>query len=226
MDYIGFAYKITGNQVKFLRPQLPKWASTENFDIRAQAKGNPTKDQMRLMMQSLLSDRFKLAMHDQTLQLPVFGVVLAEPAKLGPDLQQHSENPPCPAASVPRSAMVGDRFPAVCGELQRLPASTAGRARLGARNVTMAQIASFLAGNGIFGDVDRPMVDQAGVSGSFDFSVEWAPTQNGAPMPGWLDESGPTFVDALRDQLGLKLELQMGMVDILVIDYVEEPLTN
>src|SRR5579863_4203558 len=59
--YILFAWKIMGNQEQFLRPQMPEWVMTEHFDIQARAEGNPDKDRMRLMMRSLLADRFKLA---------------------------------------------------------------------------------------------------------------------------------------------------------------------
>jgi hypothetical protein len=63
LAYIEFAYKIDGNQDQFLVSQPPKWVLTSHFDIQAKAQGNPTKDQMRLMMQTLLADHFKLAVH-------------------------------------------------------------------------------------------------------------------------------------------------------------------
>ena len=63
ISYIYFAYNLTGNQFQLLMPQLPKWVISDHFDIQARADGNPSKDQMRLMMQSLLADRFNLAVH-------------------------------------------------------------------------------------------------------------------------------------------------------------------
>src|SRR5271163_2421347 len=84
---IVFAYKLNANHYQLLTAQLPKWANTERFDIEARSSGNPTKDQFRLMMQSLLADRFKLAAHYETRQLPVFALVLDEPGKLGPTLR-------------------------------------------------------------------------------------------------------------------------------------------
>src|SRR6266849_9469917 len=74
--YIEFAYKIADGQEQLLLPQLPKWVTTDRFDIEASAQGNPSKDQMRLMMQSLLADRFKLAVHYETRQLPVYSLLM------------------------------------------------------------------------------------------------------------------------------------------------------
>lgn len=74
--FIDFAYKLTPSQVQGIRLQLPKWATTERFDLQAHAPASTTKDQMRLMMQSLLADRLKLAVHWETREAPVFGLVL------------------------------------------------------------------------------------------------------------------------------------------------------
>jgi hypothetical protein len=81
--YIFFAYKVTDNQEQFLDEQLPKWAFTDRFDIEARKEGNPTKDQMRLMMRSLLADRFRLAAHHEIRQLPVYALLVDQPGKLG-----------------------------------------------------------------------------------------------------------------------------------------------
>src|SRR5580704_13057466 len=78
-QYLIFAYKLTPNQVRDVQSQQPKWASSDRFDIQARVGGNPTKDQFRLMMQALLADRFKLAVHPETPQLPVFALALEKP---------------------------------------------------------------------------------------------------------------------------------------------------
>lgn len=74
-------------------------ATTDRFDIQARAEGNPGKDQMRLMMRSLLADRFKLAIHHETRQVPAFAIVLVKPGKTGPQLQLHPNDAPCPTTS-------------------------------------------------------------------------------------------------------------------------------
>jgi hypothetical protein len=85
LDYIRFAYKLTDGQIEILQANAPKWMATTRFDIEAKSEiPDPTKDQMRLMMQSLLAERFKLVLHTETRQLPVLALVLAKPGKLGP----------------------------------------------------------------------------------------------------------------------------------------------
>ncbi len=89
-QYMVFAYKLGGNELQAVRTELPKWAATDRFDIQARATGNPTKDQMRLMMQSLLADRFKLTLHYESRQLPVFALSFWRKAgKTGPQFQAH-----------------------------------------------------------------------------------------------------------------------------------------
>jgi uncharacterized protein (TIGR03435 family) len=232
--YIEFAYKVTPNQEEFLLSQLPKWVTTERFDIEARAEGNPTKDQMRLMIQALLADRFRLAAHFENRQVPVFALILDRPGELGPQLQKHADESPCPTTSiVPSPAptaqpqLLDARFPATCGGMLAMPPSAPGRLRGGARNVTMELIASSLKGGG--SSVDRPVLDRTGLTGKFDFAIEFTP-QYGAGLPAGSnfrpDPTGPTFEQALKEQLGLKLESQMGPMDFLVIDYIEKPSAN
>ena len=77
--------------------------------------------------------------------------------------------------------------------------------------------------------MDRPVLDRTGLTGTFDFAIEFAPPPNNPFGPGAKsrpDPAAPTFVEALKEQLGLKLESQMGPFDVLVIDHVEEPSAN
>jgi len=221
ISYMGFAYKLTPGQIGL--PQLPKWATAERFDIEARAEGNPTKDQYRLMMQSLLADRFKLAIHFETRQTPVLELVVVRPGKTGPQLRPHLDDPPCAAASASSSATVSGGLPTVCGSFVPLQASTSGRQSMGARNLTWGQFANLL---GLMGRLDRPVLDKTGLSGNFDFILEWTPQPN-RPAPDFQpDESGPTFLEAVQDQLGLKLDSQTRPVEILVLDHAEEPSEN
>ncbi len=231
--YIYFAYKLTGNQFQLLMPQLPKWVVDDRFDVQARADGNPTRDQMRLMLRHLLSDRFKLAMHYETRQLPVFALALATPGKLGPHIQPHRNDSSCaiPSANPPsaptQAAMVaGDGLPTVCDSIEGMPSSPTGRLRVGARRVSLGLLASTMAQMGNF---NWPVLDQTGLSGTFDFTFEWTPQFNGPGTPGanpsqkFLTESGPTFLDDLQQQLGLKLEPQVGTTEVLVFDHAELP---
>jgi uncharacterized protein (TIGR03435 family) len=236
LQYMVFAYKLTADQVKSVLAQQPKWATTEEFDIQARASGNPTKDQYRLMMQALLADRFKLAVHFETRQVSVFGLVLDKPGKLGPKLQQHPEDAPCSTAPpstvspspgvAPNPPTVAGGYPESCGAAAFWPAS--GRIHVGARNLTMATIATTFSLPQLFG-VDAPIVDKTGLTGKFDFVIEFTPQIQG-PLPAGAnfqpDESGPSFLEALKEQLGLKLDSQKGSVDMIVIDHVEQPSEN
>lgn len=221
-NYIGFAYKLTGNQTQSLESQLPKSINSERFDIQAHASANTTKDEMRLMMQSLLADRFKMAVHTEKRQLPIFALVLEKPGKVGPQLRPHSDDPPCSTFTLAASARFADGSPAACGVFLTL--MDTHRAHTSARNVTMNLIAGSLPFPGM-GAFDRVVVDQTGLSGNFDFMLEYTP--EGAPAANsQADESGLTFLEALRDQLGLKLESTTGAVDVLLVDHVEEPSPN
>jgi len=120
MMYLIFAYKITDtSQYDALAAQLPKWANADQFVIEARAAGNPSKNQYRLMMQSLLADRFGLELHVVDKVLPVYALVQTKPGRLGPGLQPHPDNAPCvdrPEKSVTKP---GEQPPAYCGAVQR-----------------------------------------------------------------------------------------------------------
>ena len=234
LQYMIFAYKLTSDQVVSVQSQLPKWATTERFDIQARGSGNPAKDQFRLMMQALLADRFKLAIHYETRQLPVFALVLDKPGKLGPQFQPHPEDATCSTAPPPPGtapevpSLVAGGLPESCGSLAAWPVpGTPGRVRVGARNVPMTMLTTSM--NSPFTGVDRPVLDKTGLTGKFDFVMEFTPQFNGPLPPGanfQPDESGPTFIEALKQQLGLKLDPQKGPVDVIVIDHVEQPSEN
>ena len=85
--YIQFAYKLWPNEPQSREfSHLPKWAATDRYSIEARAAtGNPTKDQMRLMVQSLLADRFHLAVHFEDREVPVFELRLAKAGQPGPE---------------------------------------------------------------------------------------------------------------------------------------------
>jgi uncharacterized protein (TIGR03435 family) len=233
-QYMIFAYKLTPNQLQAVMTQLPKWATTNRYDIQARVAGNPTKDQFRMMMQALLADRFKLAIHYETKQVPVFGLVLDKPGKLGPQIQRHPDDSPCstaiPTAMSPQGAApaVAGGFPESCGAIAPLQASVSGRIRLGGRNMTMTAIATFFSIPQLSG-VDRPVIDKTGLPGKYDFFIEFTPELNGPLPPGVTfqpDPNGPTFQEAMKEQLGMKLESQTGSVQAIVIDHVEEPSEN
>jgi uncharacterized protein (TIGR03435 family) len=186
---------------------LPDWVLTDRFDIQARAAGAPTKAQLRRMMQLLLADRFKLAIHFESREVPVFALVLARLGSTGPQLRPHSSAQPCSAESP-------------CGGLES-PPNPPGQYKIGARNVTMGFIANVLATS----ELGRPVLDQTKLSGDFDFTLEWTPNVP-ASADFKPDQSGPTYIEAVNEQLGLKLESTRGTIQAPVIDHVERPDQN
>jgi uncharacterized protein (TIGR03435 family) len=228
---MAFAYKITGSQMTELLKQLPDWALNDRFDIEARSDNpNPTKDQMRLMMQSLLADRFKLVAHTESQQVPVFAMVLVKPGKLGPHLQQHPANDTTCASAAPPSAdytkinpTIAGGFPAGCGSMLLLPGAGPGHLSFGARNVPISLIASRF---GEMPEIGRPIVDETGLTGMFDFRVEYSPDNNNATPNPQTDTQGATLLEALPEQLGLKLIPKKHAFDVFVVDHIEHPSAN
>lgn len=198
-----------------------KWVSEDRFAIQAKAtEGNPTKDQMRLMMmQALLADRFKLAVHFEPQEAAVLALTLVKPEKLGPKLRPHAQGPPCDTAPPPGV------FPPDC-DVMMLEIGSDRMAIGGSRNTTLPLIAGALPG---LGHLARPVVDRTGLSGRFDFKLEWSPetdTLHAAPGEPVPDMKGPSFQEALREQLGLKLESTKAKIETLVIDRLDRPSEN
>jgi uncharacterized protein (TIGR03435 family) len=243
--YITFAYKLSGTQEMALRfsiySGLPKsgapfWvtgsfdASPEFFDISARAPADTSIDQMRLMMQSLLADRFGLVVHHTTVDAPVFALLLARPGVTGPNLQPHPPSDTC-SSSTPGSdqpapspkpevspSPVGE-LPPVCGVVAHVSSSTPGL-HFGGRGISPGLLATSLPTMTGLAAIPRPVVDQTGLSGLYDFTLWWTPDP-ADPFP----QAAP-FHDALKSQLGLELKSSRAPIDILVIDHVDHPSPN
>jgi uncharacterized protein (TIGR03435 family) len=213
ITYIAFAYKLTISQAETVRQHLPEWVMSDRFDIEARTEvHDPTKDQMRVMMQSLLADRFQLKVHEEARQLPVFGLVLAKAGRMGPQLAVHVADESCQTSA--------------CGGLTLLPASVSGHLHVTARGVTLDFLARSLTG---MGGLDRPVVDETGLGGRYDFEMQYARDSFGADAAasGLAPEAaGPTFLEALKEQLGLRLVAQTGPVQVVVVDAVARPSEN
>ncbi len=243
LRYITFAYKLSGTEELALRMDywaglelhVPDWVRNERYDIEARTAQPATKDQMRLMVQSLLAERFKLKVHWETREVPVYGLVLATPGIPGPLLKRHAASDDCTTTALPESAdnnagggpaiTLDAPLPIPCGMMARLPAGTRGAHRFGGRDVTMAMLAVSMPFQTGLATLDRPLLDKTGLAGGFDFSIEWTPPED-MGQPGDVGSFGAPFREALKRQLGLKLEPQKGPVDVLVIDHVEQPSAN
>jgi len=232
--YITFAYKLPPYLAAAAMAQLPKWATTDTFEIDAHAAGNPTKDQMRLMMQSLLTERFKLAVHFETREGTVLALMLVKPGQRGPKLRPHAEGPPCDDFALPAPGAPHDVFPQNCGTDQ-LNQNANGLRRVGYRNGTMERIAETIGGYAaVAGEADKTVVDRTGLAGTYDFLIEYTPGENDTLNPTLVPSrdgstaelQGTMFLAAMREQLGLKLVRDKGVIRTLVIDRVERPSEN
>lgn len=199
----------------------PNWVDSEHFDIEAETGGNPSISEKRLMIQSLLADRFKLVVHGATRQFPVFALVLAKGAKARPLLQPHRDDVKCfddsgPPLPPPASGS-NDPLPMSCDNFTVLAEPSW---RLAGANVTMQMLAKTLS---FTRGIDRAVVDRTGLSGHFDVRLSWTP-QAVTAVP---DAAAPPLLfTAIQQQLGVKLESAKGPVDVLVIDHVEESSPN
>ncbi len=228
--YIEFAYKLslTREQWRTMYGHLPNWVQTDNYAIHARTdRTDPTKDQMRLMMQSLLKERFGLVVHLETQETPVLEMTLMKPGTLGPQLHRHEDGPACDlkVARIAGAELKDtDIFPSQCGgvEAEFRPNQTI---LMGSRNVAMGAIADSFE----IGRVDRPVVDATGLTGRYDFKLTWSPNRGDfAALPGEsaADPEGTPFLEAVKEQLGLRLKPGKALLKALVIDRVERPSEN
>jgi uncharacterized protein (TIGR03435 family) len=230
--YLRFAFKRSQSELL----DVPAWVYDEHFDIAARAAGTPTKDQMRLMIRSLLEDRFQLKIHTVRRRKPAFNLVVALPGRIGPQLGLNTSDSACsgrltgqsasqkPTSKLTKpSAKSGLQLPPIpCGYIGAIPASAPDKTRFGGRRVTSERIAEFFT---VAGVVDRQVLDQTGLTGTFNFSLEWSP-DHGPIGPNEPAAPAPGFLRALRNQLGLKLVATTAPLDVLIIDSIQRPDEN
>jgi uncharacterized protein (TIGR03435 family) len=103
--------------------------------------------------------------------------------------------------------------------------SAPGRLKWGGRDVPMARIAATMTGVGV---VDRPMIDETGIKGTIDYTLEWRlAAENLAPGQAFNpDESAPAFDQAMKEQLRIKMVSKKGPAEFFVIDHIEHPSAN
>jgi uncharacterized protein (TIGR03435 family) len=214
---------------------MPNWGDWEFFDIEAKVLGDTETSQKRLMLQSLLADRFKLALHRESQQRPVFVLITTKTGKLGPQLLRHTDKV-CEVVlqSANTAGQSARQSPSAlaASELRRYPCERVVGGLLpgdpsqvwsGGRSVSMEMIATALGGMEQF---DRPILDRTGLAGHFDFTVEWNTQLQNLQINPPAGTSGVSLTTAIQEQLGLKLESAKGPVEVLVIDSVSKPPEN
>lgn len=180
----------------------PPWMDAEHFDIVAITPGDvrPGREEQMTMLRKLLADRFKLTFHRERKEFSIYELTVANGGpKLRPSSFAEADSPPALVSTVYPDKLV-----------------------LPARNATMADFVAMLQR----AMMDRPVVDKTGLTGRYDFDLEWAPdeTQFGGELPrAPTDAQEPPLFTAVREQLGLQFEATRGPVDALVVDGAERP---
>ena len=220
---IQFAYGLPDFQIA----GGPNWLSADRFDVVATGEGDPPLEQERLMLRRLLTDRFRLSVHTETRELPIYTLVMARSdRKMGRQLRRTETD--CARATSQTALGVGlasSDGPPPCGYFGMAPGTDfrAGRGGFAFRGLTMVALAKMLVPM-----VRRSVSDQTGLSGyfdaDFDFLAEIGPPPPPPGLPDPFDRASFLSVfTVLPEQLGLKLESRRGPVDVLVIDRAEKP---
>ena len=233
---IRLAYEIHDSQII----GGPDWLDTQGFDVNATMVGDPSSDSRRLMMQTMLRDRFKLSFHAERREMPVYALVLAgrdgavgeglRRTPAGACLPRNAALPAAPSTPVPspRPSPFDPDARAACGSI------VFGPGRLLAHGVPIDMLTRSLASLPVITALNRIVRDETGLDGTFDFDLKF-PSQTagrgqGPPAPGSAPSSSgggePPLLTALREQLGLKLDARTDNVEVLVIDSVQRPREN
>ena len=223
---ITFAYQIQNFQLE----GGPDWIASDRFDILAKSEREVPatgaffggQEPLRMMLRTLLADRFKLLMHRETKELPIFELVLVRlDGRLGPQLRPAAVDCATQAAAARGEAPPASSGPPGPGScfMNLNPVSVRGG------GVTLAMLASILAG-----PTQRLVIDRTGLTGNWDLEVNYTPDRSQVPpgleLPPSIDPNGPSLFTAIEEQLGLKLRPARGPVEVLVIDSVQQPTPN
>jgi uncharacterized protein (TIGR03435 family) len=180
----------------------PDWLGSDRFDIVAKALQTTSPDELRRMLRTLLAERFKLAVHTDQKIMPAYALVLG---KTGPKLQ------PSGAALLTEQR---------CGPGE----GVAEQKHVTCQHLTMAVLADTLQEIAPR-DIDMPVVDRTGLTGTYNFRLDWTPAVRAAGASPDAP-AGPTLFEAVEAQLGLKLENRKLPLPVIVIDRVDRAPTE
>jgi uncharacterized protein (TIGR03435 family) len=210
--------------VKLYQVSGPDWIDTERYDISAKIAEGATKDQVQLMLQKLLTERFKAVLHHETRDFPVFELTVA---KSGSKLRESSSEPAATPDNSKRPNPIGrDGFPQLPpGATGMMGAMHNGVSRLIAGKQTLGALAQVLEN-----ELGTKVFDKTGLTGTYDFTLDYIRDQGralglfkGLPVgAAAADDSGeaPAIATALQEQLGLRLMRAKGPLGVIVVDQV------
>ena len=196
----------------------PAWMDSETYDLTAQAGREVPKDQMEAMLRAMLADKFKLLVHYEIQERPVYALVLARAdGRLGPDIKKSDLD--CDAIQAARRGGSKEAFPATSNGAPACGMSMRGEqgmtVLLGAR--PLSTLASSLGS-----PTGRVVIDKTGLKGNYDVTLRYVERPSPDAPPG----TPPEIFTAVQEQLGLKLETDRAPLKILVIDRIERPTEN
>lgn len=185
----------------------PAWVNSDTFDVEGKTEDQTAGfAQLRLMMRSLLEDRYRLKLHHEIRESPVYQLVVGKDGpKIKPSSGQSSDDPVGP----PANPTDGPRH----GGMLIGPGTLIGNA------ISLSQLAKVLGP-----EVERTVIDKTNLTGRFDVQLHWTPASPDFPAPS-LEYPSSIFT-AVAEQLGLKLESTRGPVEFLIIDHCEKPSPN
>jgi bla regulator protein blaR1 len=220
LSIIQEAYGVQANQIV----GAPEWVNTSAYDIEVKAEGSgdntqlmdprPMQPELRRQLQALLADRFKLALHHETKNLPSYALVVDENgSKLQPS--KYADYPD--SAKGPDGRGIHRMMMMQQGGRMIMQQGGGGQVMgIGAQKSSLAEFAQQLSMQ-----LGKKVVDKTGLTGQYDFNLHWS--QAAADNDASDSAAGLSLVNAIQDQLGLKLVPQEGPVDVLVLDHVEKP---
>jgi uncharacterized protein (TIGR03435 family) len=193
----------------------PRWMRSDKFNVDAKAPSDASEGATMLMLRSLLADRFQLALHHETTQMPSHVLILAKNGRRPQPLVDRNEDPSARLRYIP------------------LPPAEDGARRFRLRGTaSMDQLARFLAAS-----VRGPIVNETGLEGVFDIDVEWASetftmslksSERDASLGvgGGLAPIDSDLASALQTQIGLRFETARRPIQTLVVDRADQPSAN
>jgi uncharacterized protein (TIGR03435 family) len=216
----------TAYDVQIFQVTAPDWMNTERYDIVAKVPAGATKAQVNVMWQNLLKERFGMVLHHESKDFQVDELTIA---KGGSKLKETSDpniEPFTPAAGPPRIDKNGVREMNGSGAIVSIfPGPNGATARMDARGLPSSEIAIRLAAS-----LRRPVIDKTGLTGKYDFVLEFTPDLSGIPLPAGFpaqdgnnaSDPGTNIASAVEKQLGLKLTSTRGKLDVIVVDRAEK----
>jgi bla regulator protein BlaR1 len=222
-ELVSIVYPTEGGRFRHASQLVggPGWFNSARFDIIARAEGfrgdtnrpgftatdaeRESVERVRLMMRRLLAERFKLRARTERRQMPIYELVMLKPGQLGPEMKRS----PTDCMEEWKKQGMPDARGLPCGSIQG--------ARVGRMTGHAAEIGPLV--RDLYDWTGRPVMDRTGLTGRFDFTLNWAPE-------GSTDTDAPSIFTAVQEQLGLKLQPARGAVEVLVVDSVDRPIPD